>query len=136
MRRSIRKYLPKMAVLHGHHRITAIRKRFDFESPAVPKGAAGLAVQRTNIMKKSDIIEKLKAAGVEPAANSTVAELETLAAQTGISLVDDVVDTAVLIVLGDEHYAALCQSKVAAGLSLELATEVTARQRAEDEAAE
>jgi hypothetical protein len=35
---------------------------------------------------------------------------------------------------GDEYYAAMCKAKVAAGLSLDQATEVTARQRAEDEA--
>jgi hypothetical protein len=35
---------------------------------------------------------------------------------------------------GDEYYDAMRAAKVAAGLSLELATEVTARQRKEDEA--
>lgn len=36
--------------------------------------------------------------------------------------------------LGDGYYDAMRQSKVDAGLSLEMAIEVTARQRAEDEA--
>lgn len=35
---------------------------------------------------------------------------------------------------GDAYYAAMLQGKVLAGLSLAAATEVTARQRAEDEA--
>ena len=35
---------------------------------------------------------------------------------------------------GDDYYAAMVKAKVAAGLSLEQATEVTARQRAEDAA--
>lgn len=36
--------------------------------------------------------------------------------------------------LGDEHYAQMLQDKIKAGLSLADATEVTNRQRAEDEA--
>lgn len=35
---------------------------------------------------------------------------------------------------GDDYYDAMVKAKVAAGISLEQATEVTARQRAEDEA--
>ncbi len=39
-----------------------------------------------------------------------------------------------LIKQDDKYYAALLQAKVAAGLSLEMATEVVARQRKEDDA--
>ncbi len=84
-------------------------------------------------MNKKKIIAALHAAGIPEANESmTLEALKTLAAEKGVTLTSTA--TSKGRVPDDDYYDGLRQAKVAAGLPLETAIEVTARQRKEDEA--
>lgn len=84
---------------------------------------------------KAEILAALLAAGVQGVDETmTVEKLKSVAAEMGVSLEKPRQAKAKGTAPGDDYYDGMRQAKVAAGLSLTDAIEVTARQRKEDEA--
>ena len=85
-------------------------------------------------MNKTELLALLATNGIEANDSMTVAALKELAESKGLSTAKAKPVRTKAAAPGDDYYAALQQSKVAAGLPLGDAIEVTARQRKEDEA--
>ena len=88
-------------------------------------------------MNKKEICAALVAAGIAFDGKLPVADLKALAEANGISterVGKTPVDPAAAELLKTAYYDGMRQDKVTAGLALDAAIEVTARQRDEDEA--